>query len=354
MIDTKAIAKRIRDGRKHRLRLTQEDLGIELGIKQSAVSDLENAKKGSGINDLHRLMLLARTLEMDLPYLVFGIGDDGLPHFGEEATLAPVHFRRLTKAHRKLLLAVSQSDNLKATLMGAYEYATYRAYVLVGNEEPTNRLAVLIHDNAIVATARGKTIPLNQALASDPTENQPYARILNPYAVMAESDSKETAARFDLEAIERMEELRSMTNEKLLIIDYLYVEESLREHGLARFLIEALRNPAETTSVWLSLKPIERLDPNETAHESVIEPGQIMLNASIAERLGFTVDEMREAVTVKSREECGRLYYPLWAYRLSKTLSELVRDDEFVQEMALAQTRLRICEAKLKEQKEDK
>lgn len=355
MIDTQAIAQRIRDGRRHRRRVTQEAFGLELGINQSAVSDLENGKKGSGIYDLNRLKLLAQGLNMDLRYLVFGMGDDGLPRFTALNRFEAISTRRITKAHREHLERLSGEIDWKKRLISAMEFSTYRMYVLENESETSfqERLCVVIFDDRIVATAKAKAFrveALNEVrrLFEDESVYELIERRMNPFESLLTTADVETIERYTLEAEERHEALSVVDDEEVVVIEALFVEAKLREHGLSRLMINGLAD-SEMTSVWLSLKPVtELIETIEgVPRHSPANLGQMTLNASIAERLGLTIESMREPVEVNSKEETAVLPCHAWAYRLSPALEAITNEDELVQELALTQARLAHCTAKL-------
>ena len=349
MFDTEAIAKRIRAARVHGRRLTQEDFAVEMGIQQSAVSDLERAKKGSGISDLNRLKRLAQTLEVELPYLVFGIGDDGLPTFTEDSTLEAIGLRRIRKTHRTLIVEAIGQENWKDSIVTAYEYLTDRLYVLksVDEEGCPKRLALLIHEDRIVGTALARKVSIKELKDTSESETM-IGRVLNPYAVLSRTND-----RFTPDAMERARELQEAGDEEIVIVTALFIEPSMREHGFARMLLSALRAPHASTSIWVSLKPHEMLTTTMGSTKPTVAayPGQMLLNASIAERMGLKVDELPEDVMVKDQAEAAPIPSPVWAYALSPTLGALTADDGFVQEMALMQIRFAKCEARMKEQK---
>ena len=355
MIDTQAIAQRIRDGRRHRRRVTQEAFALELGINQSAVSDLENGKKGSGIYDLNRLKLLAQGLNMDLRYLVFGMGDDGLPRFTALNRFEAISTRRITKAHREHLERLSGEIDWKKRLISAMEFSTYRMYVLENESETSfqERLCVVIFDDRIVATAKAKAFrveALNEVrrLFEDESVYELIERRMNPFESLLTTADVETIERYTLEAEERHEALSVVDDEEVVVIEALFVEAKLREHGLSRLMINGLAD-SEMTSVWLSLKPVtELIETIEgVPRHSPANLGQMTLNASIAERLGLTIESMREPVEVNSKEETAVLPCHAWAYRLSPALKAITNEDELVQELALTQARLAHCTAKL-------
>ncbi len=356
MFDTKAIAKRLRDGRRHKRRVTQEAFAAELGIRQSAVSDLENGKKGSGIQDLHRLNQLAMSLEMELPYLVFGLGDDGLPRFQRFDELEMIAIRRITKAHREHLQRFCDEVHWKERLTSAMAFETYRFYRLAIQEGTIEkRLGLVIHDDRIVATMKARALKLNDFVDSHVPEKPEgvdwlIRKRLNPFEVLAENSMALDEETYRLERDLREEELSMLDDEEILIVEAMYVDETVREHGLARMMLEAIAEN-DTASLWLSLLPQETLATTIEAVEPTIPAtlGQMSLNASIAERLGFWIDEWREAVPVIDQAQNARLPCHTWAYRLSSRLAAITADDELAQELALTQMRLARCTAKLLE-----
>lgn len=66
MINYEKIGQRIAEQRKYIRRLSQERLAEELGMYQADISNLEKAKKGSGITDLSKLDFIADYFEISL------------------------------------------------------------------------------------------------------------------------------------------------------------------------------------------------------------------------------------------------------------------------------------------------
>lgn len=58
-LDYEKIGRRIAEERKHFRKVSQEKMAEDLGMYQADISNLERAKSGSGIYDLHKLELIA-------------------------------------------------------------------------------------------------------------------------------------------------------------------------------------------------------------------------------------------------------------------------------------------------------
>lgn len=75
MLDYDAIAARIREERQFSKGISQEAMAVDLNIYQADISNLERARKGSGIADLNRLDRIAGYFGMPLEELIFGRKD---------------------------------------------------------------------------------------------------------------------------------------------------------------------------------------------------------------------------------------------------------------------------------------
>ncbi len=72
MLDYDMIASRIREQRKYIRKISQKKMAEDLNMYQPDLSNLENNKPGCGINDLAKLEVIAKYLNMPLRYLLFG------------------------------------------------------------------------------------------------------------------------------------------------------------------------------------------------------------------------------------------------------------------------------------------
>lgn len=72
MLDYDMIASRIREQRKYIRKISQKKMAEDLNMYQPDLSNLENNNPGCGINDLAKLEVIAKYLNMPLRYLLFG------------------------------------------------------------------------------------------------------------------------------------------------------------------------------------------------------------------------------------------------------------------------------------------
>lgn len=101
MVDVERIGRRIKEQRKLRGE-SQTLMADKLCVHQETISNLENAKSGSGISDLYKLDTIAQYFDMPLETLIFGIGgDDVQKYYGDKMTIK--RSKRPLKAHLKVL-----------------------------------------------------------------------------------------------------------------------------------------------------------------------------------------------------------------------------------------------------------
>ena len=103
MIDFEKIGKRILEERKYLHRISQEKMALDLGMYQADISNLEKAKKGSGISDLYKLDLIADYFDIPLETLLFGRRQDKMEkYYGSKMQLKPFTGKMSAK-HQALL-----------------------------------------------------------------------------------------------------------------------------------------------------------------------------------------------------------------------------------------------------------
>lgn len=101
MVDVERIGRRIKEQRKLRGE-SQTLMADRLCVHQETISNLENAKSGSGISDLYKLDTIAQYFDMPLETLIFGIGgNDVQKYYGDKMTIK--RSKRPLKAHLKVL-----------------------------------------------------------------------------------------------------------------------------------------------------------------------------------------------------------------------------------------------------------
>ena len=133
MIDFDKIGKRIYEQRKYFRKLSQERMAEELGMYQADISNMEKAKKGSGITDLSKLDMIAEYLEIPLETLLFGREDKTmLKYHGSKMKLKKSR-KKLTKGHRNALIQLTGLKEEQVTPV-AYECGPYMLYTMLENQ----------------------------------------------------------------------------------------------------------------------------------------------------------------------------------------------------------------------------
>lgn len=129
MINYEKIGQRIAEQRKYIRRLSQERLAEELGMYQADISNLEKAKKGSGITDLSKLDFIADYFEISLENLLFGKGDKDMPKYTGSKMELIASKKKVKKAHQEILSKLTGND---ADKIGGitFECGPYSVYVL--------------------------------------------------------------------------------------------------------------------------------------------------------------------------------------------------------------------------------
>ena len=147
MVDYEKIGQRITEQRKYLRRLSQEKMAEDLGMYQADISNLEKAKKGSGITDLYKLDLIADYLGVPLEKLLFGKGDEKMvKYYGKKMELEP-STKKIEKPHQKLLaiLTGQKEEEIRAD---TYQCGPYSIYVLVEHQMTLGEHSTIV-DNRI-------------------------------------------------------------------------------------------------------------------------------------------------------------------------------------------------------------
>lgn len=364
MIDYEKIGQRITEQRKYIRRMSQERLAEELGMYQADISNLEKAKKGSGITDLSKLDFIADYFEISLENLLFGKGAKDMPKYsGAKMALNPV--KKIKRAHRDILSKLTGNESEKISGL-SFECGPYSIYVLEehqitlgGNTAeiegqiqqpgfvlPKLHLYVVCNDEvACVAVAsvtsamqhvyQPALLQLQQSIQSDVLDVTDVLRTLNPYwALYMFSDEKQD--EYSQLMYQRMDAIRNLGSMGVLYIESIYVREDYRQLGLFRLCIDVLRKTCGDCIMWLNMEPTAGAEltdeysyfPNYT----VSELGQISLNASIAERVGFTIDpdtwrRQAEVIDASGAVHTEIVRIRKCAYYLPASVQELLKDD---------------------------
>ncbi len=172
-------------------------------------------------------------------------------------------------------------------------------------------------------------------------------QILNPYWLLSQfpvsqKDLDETHEKM----YERMDALRSTGEDRIIFyVENAYVQEECRRKGIFRMMMDVLKRESPTPMIWLSLEPTsgEELSGEYTYHSSYAasELGQINLNASIAEHLGFVIDtktvsRQAERIADDGTVEVETVPVRRTAYYLPKEVREVLKQDGTLTEHARA------------------
>ena len=370
MIDFEKIGKRILEDRKYLRRISQEKMALDLGMYQADISNLEKAKKGSGISDLYKLDLIAEYFDIPLESLLFGRRQDKMEkYYGTKMQIKPFTGKGSAK-HRALLrslMGIGEDENAETKLenVGAYKCGPYMIYEahefqveLAGNdpaeEDPKNflekiHLYVIYQDEVIgCLTACVTTLmqhvfqpafeKLRAFIMPDVFELSDTLHVLNPYMLMYHNAiTAEEEEKYKDQMYQRMDELRKAgENRVIFYVENAYVREDCRRNGILRMMIDVLKKSDPGCIIRLSLEPTsgEELSSGYAyfpAYEAA-EIGQINLNASIAEHLGFMIDEKTVERQARRVEEDGSVVtetVPIRrnAYLLPKQIRNMLKGD---------------------------
>ena len=137
--------------------------------------------------------------------------------------------------------------------------------------------------------------------------------------------------------MKRMDELRQAgENRTIFYVESAFVREDCRRNGILRMMLDVLRKKSEGALIWLCLEPTsgDELTSEYTylANYKASELGQLHLNASIAEHLGFTIDSKAEKRQAERVEEDGTVVTETvsvrrTAYYLPKVIRNILNGD---------------------------
>ena len=332
MVDFEKIGKRILEERKYLRRISQEKMAEDLGMYQADISNLEKAKSGSGITDLAKLDMIADYFDMPLETLLFGRRQDQMEKYYGSKMQLKEYTKKRTKKHDTILRGLmgipkAETASEKDSDLGnitAYDCGPYRAYVAYEvqreytGEDPEAEQEVLsaivkvhiyvLYQDEVIGCMTVYITTLMQHIYQPVLEKlkmfiQPdifdvedTLQILNPYWLLYQYPAdEEEEEQFRDEMLKRMDELRGTgENRKVMYVENAYVREDCRRNGILRLMLDTLKKLDYRPVIWLCLEPTSGEELNsEYSYHAVYqssELGQINMNASIAERLGFTVD----------------------------------------------------------------
>lgn len=365
MVDYDAIGKRIREGRKYILKISQERMAEELQMYQADISNLERAKSGSGIADLSKLDQIADYLQMPLEALIFGRGSSILSYTGKD-TLKPMPGGKLTVRQRTCLKCLTGCEEKQVINSMCFAAGQYTVATMVENQLRNPRrdengsvqsefmvqklhsfifwkdeiIGVMVADYTTVMMHihQPSLAMLQSFILPNVLDVTDVIRTLNPYwALWRFSEDKETQQDYFEKMLHRMDELRAIDeNRPVLYIESVYVREDCRGHGLFHMYTDMLKLLCDGAILWLNMEPTSG---NELSNEygfypeyEVSELGQLSINAAIAQKCGYTPDEDLWHLKAKSTDARGNVIVETvlahkCAYYMPQEIRELLRDD---------------------------
>ena len=161
---------------------------------------------------------------------------------------------------------------------------------------------------------------------------------LNPYWLLYQySLSEDEEEEFRTKMLQRMDELRGAgENRVIFYVENSYVREDCRRNGIFRMMVDVLKKLNASAIIWLSLEPTSGAElSTEYSYHATYEAselGQINLNASIAEHLGFTIDSKTVDRQAERIEEDGTVVVETvpvrrTAYFLPKKIRNILNGD---------------------------
>lgn len=370
MIDFDKIGKRIFEERKYLHRISQEKMALDLGMYQADISNLEKAKKGSGISDLYKLDLIADYFDIPLESLLFGRRQDNMEkYYGSKMQINPFT-GKLSAKHQTLLrglMGAGSDENAETELENvvAYKCGPYMIYEAhefqveftdsdPAEQDPQNFLEKMhlyvIYQEEVIGcmTACMTTImqhvfqpafeKLKTFIMPDIFELNDTLHVLNPYMLMYHNAiTAEEKEKYEDQMYQRMDELRKAGENRIIFyVENAYVREDCRRNGILRMMVDVLKKKAPGCIIRLSLEPTsgEELSSEYSYFPTyeAAEIGQISLNASIAEHLGFMIDEKTVKRQAQRVEEDGSVVTGMVpirrnAYLLPKQIRYLLKRD---------------------------
>lgn len=342
----------------------------DLGMYQADISNLEKAKSGSGITDLAKLDMIADYFDMPLETLLFGRRQDQMEKYYGTKMLLKEFAKKRTKKHETILrklMGISDGEN-NAVLdnVHSFECGPYMVYVAYefqiqfpeNNTDKENLLNHLVKTHIFVVyqdevigcmTTYMTTVmqhvyqPAFESLKTfiwpDIFDLDETLQVLNPYWLLYQySLNDEEEEEFRDNMLQRMDELRGAGEDRIIFyVESSYVREDCRRNGIFRMMIDVLKKINPSSIIWLSLEPTsgDELNSEYTYHATyrASELGQINLNASIAEHLGFTIDSKtvnRQAERIEDDNKIIVETIPVRriAYYLPKKIRNILNGDD--------------------------
>ena len=371
MIDYGKIGRRIAEERKYIHKISQEKMAEELGMYQADISNMEKAKKSSGINDLSKLDMIADYLGIPLETLLFGREDKNmLKYEGSKMTLKQSS-KKLTRSQKTILDKIAGHDTDELPII-KYECGPYLILTMMEKQEIFGNNSSFDENGNIINPEFGLHKPhtyvffggeliaamsaaltnvmqhvyepslrkLQQLIQFDVLDVTDVWRTLNPYWALwnfSDDDDPEAESYRD-KMFTRMDELRESGEERYIIyIESIFVREDCRRNGICRMYIDLLKKLSmEDPIIWMNMEPTAggELDREYDYYPTytIADIGQLNLNASIAEHLGFTVDpdtwhRQSEVIDAYGNTKIEPVLIRKCAYYLPARIREIIKQD---------------------------
>jgi transcriptional regulator with XRE-family HTH domain len=361
-LDYEKIGRRIAEERKHFRKVSQEKMAEDLGMYQADISNLERAKSGSGIYDLHKLELIADYFGISIESLLFGTTEEAhMVSYGHDLELKEYRGKIKTKKQKEVLDTLTGADVRQIQGGFAFEYGPLICYAFpklqmrLTGEGCMQGFSILkfflylFYDDRCIANMIAdqtlmeplicfpKTRALSDLIGADVLDPFDALRTLNPYGPLESfADSEEEREHYgDLER-ERMNELAPYLEDTALFVESVYVAEDYRRHGYCRLLFDILRKKYGDVVVWANMEPSSGAELSNVAGDwpslEMSDVGQISLNACVAEHLGFTIDpddwhRQVEMVTPDGKTEVRTVLVRKCAHYLPPHIQKIVEND---------------------------
>lgn len=378
MVDYEKIGRRITEQRKYLRKISQEKMAEDLGMYQADISNLEKAKRGSGITDLYKLDLIADYFGIPLETLLFGKGDQAMEKYYGDKMQLKVSKKKVPKGHHDILSKLV-GENTSELPIDVFECGPYMIYVFREiqalwaegkkeiSEDTIDMKLMRIHvyvfwSGEVVSTLvadvsniwqhilQPQLRNLQLIINSDVLDVTDVLRTINPYWALwqFEDNDAEKEQQFQL-MCQRMDELKPLGDTTVLYVESVYVREDFRQKGILRMLIDFLKKTCGDCVMWLNMEPTTGIElTSEFGHVpayTVSELGQVSMNASIAERLGFTVDSdtwHRQAEVIESTGEISTQIVEIrkCAYYIPNEVCQVIKNDKDLVSIGRAKQRL--------------
>ena len=370
MVDYEKIGKRILEERKYLHRISQEKMAEDLGMYQADISNLEKAKSGSGITDLSKLDMIADYFDMSLETLLFGRRQDQMEKYYGSKMQLKEYTKKHSKKHDTILcslMGISKDEDAAQILennVHSYECGPYTIHVfnelqqLISGPASKDGLVnalmkahinVIYQDEVIGCMSAAATSvmqhvfqptfqKLKMFIMPDILDLDDTLTILNPYWLLFQCAVNEAEQKKIMDKmLNRMDELRMAGEDRVIFyVESAYVREDCRRNGIFKMMIDVLKQEAPGAMIWLSMEPTSGIELNtEFAYHATYESselGQLNMNASIAEHVGFSIDPKTVGRLAERIEEDGNVVtetVPVrrTAYFLPKRIRTIISGD---------------------------